>query len=101
MSIKHSLNRLIILTLSLAIVPACSAKNYQGKINDAEVHLVDYFQNSAGTQALIANMDKLNIEHSIVMGLPVIKSGLAPSLCHRALFMGMIRRFITIHTLTS
>ncbi|MCL9777345.1 amidohydrolase family protein [Vibrio methylphosphonaticus] len=50
----------------------CSA-TYQGKVNDAEVHLVDYFQRSAGAPALIDNMDALGIDHAYVMGLPVIK----------------------------
>ncbi|MFA0087272.1 amidohydrolase family protein [Vibrio sp. 10N.261.51.F12] len=50
----------------------CSAA-YQGKVNDAEVHLVDYFQRSEGAQALIDNMDMLDIDHAYVMGLPVIK----------------------------
>ena len=60
-------------TMVIALVSSGCSAAYQGKVNDAEVHLVDYFQRSEGAHALIQNMDELNIDHAYVMGLPVIK----------------------------
>jgi hypothetical protein len=68
----HSILRILVTPLLGLLSVACSA-GYQGAINDAEVHLVDYFQRGEGAEALIHNMDKLNIDHAYVMGLPVIK----------------------------
>ncbi|MBY6199581.1 amidohydrolase family protein [Vibrio hangzhouensis] len=60
-------------TMLIALVSSGCSAAYQGKVNDAEVHLVDYFQRSEGAHTLIQNMDELNIDHAYVMGLPVIK----------------------------
>ncbi|WP_234494945.1 amidohydrolase family protein [Vibrio maritimus] len=57
----------------IALLTSGCSSAYQGRVNDAEVHLVDYFQRGDGAQALIDNMDALSIDHSYVMGLPVIK----------------------------
>lgn len=46
---------------------------YSGSYNDAEVHFVDFFQRTEGIKALITNMDKSNIEHAFLMGLPIVK----------------------------
>ncbi|MBU2897546.1 amidohydrolase family protein [Vibrio hepatarius] len=46
---------------------------YDGGYNDAELHFVDFFQQTEGIKFLIYNMDKSNIEFAFLMGLPVIK----------------------------
>ncbi|MCY9873683.1 amidohydrolase [Vibrio barjaei] len=72
MDLRVKLGQHLSVVLITILSAGCSAA-YQGRVNDAEVHLVDYFQRSEGAQALIDNMDKLNIDHAYVMGLPVIK----------------------------
>ncbi|MDX2319490.1 MAG: amidohydrolase family protein [Moritella sp.] len=46
---------------------------YDGVYNDAEIHFVDYFQRTNGVSALIEVMDKSNINHAFLMGMPVKK----------------------------
>jgi predicted TIM-barrel fold metal-dependent hydrolase len=72
MKLASSATRNAMLACFAILTSGCSAA-YQGRINDAEVHLVDYFQRSDGAAALISTMDEQNIDHAYVMGLPVMK----------------------------
>ena len=62
-------NKFILLLLLL------SAKlfAYDGGYNDAEVHLVDFFQETQGSKKLIDYMNKFGIKEAIVMGMPIKK----------------------------
>ena len=40
---------------------------------DGHLHYVDFFQESEGMQALLSAMDKGNISHAAIMGIPVAK----------------------------
>lgn len=46
---------------------------YQGPYNDAEVHMLNYFQQGLGAASLISEMDGNRIKQAIVMGIPVMK----------------------------
>ncbi len=48
-----------------------SRPNY--KYSDAHLHYVNFFQQTAGTDALLKGMDKANVEHAMIAGLPIIK----------------------------
>ncbi len=50
MSLRVKLGQHFSIALVTILSAGCSAA-YQGKVNDAEVHLVDYFQRSEGAQA--------------------------------------------------
>ncbi|MBA1262099.1 amidohydrolase family protein [Stutzerimonas sp. NM35] len=56
--------------LVASIAPA-QARDY--RYSDAHLHLVDFFQESAGIEKLIEAMDEGGIDHVMVSGIPVAK----------------------------
>ena len=60
-----------IVALSAAI--ACSAEARDYRYSDAHLHYVDFFQESAGMDALLEKMAENNVEHVMFSGIPVAK----------------------------
>ncbi|MDD1013387.1 amidohydrolase family protein [Pseudomonas rubra] len=58
----------LLMTLSL---PAAQAREY--RYSDAHLHYVDFFQETAGMDALIKAMDAARIDQSMISGIPVAK----------------------------
>ena len=60
-----------IVALSAAI--ACSAEARDYRYSDAHLHYVDFFQESAGMDALLEKMAENNVEHVMFSGISVAK----------------------------
>ena len=43
------------------------------KVNDSHLHYVNFVQETDGIEALIAAMDRLGVEHTMLSGVPVVK----------------------------
>lgn len=43
------------------------------KVNDPHLHYVSFVQETDGIEALIAAMDRLGVEHTMLTGVPVVK----------------------------
>ncbi|MCL1124815.1 amidohydrolase family protein [Shewanella surugensis] len=57
----------------ICIVMPFQVLAYEGLYNDAEVHLLNYFQQGQGVKSLMTAMDRNKVDHAIVMGIPVMK----------------------------
>ncbi|SNR93301.1 amidohydrolase family protein [Pseudomonas segetis] len=59
-----------------ALIAACATSTVEARdyrFSDAHLHFVDFFQESAGLDDLVANMAAANIEHVMLSGIPVAK----------------------------
>ncbi|MCY1281549.1 Amidohydrolase [compost metagenome] len=52
---------------------ACAAEARDYRYSDAHLHYVDFFQESAGMDELLAAMDANRIDHVMISGIPVAK----------------------------
>jgi len=66
----------VVLYFALLLTPLLMATSVQARdyvYSDAHLHYVDFFQESAGMEKLLAAMDESNIEHVMLSGIPVAK----------------------------
>lgn len=61
----------VLLFAPLLMAAGVQAREYL--YSDAHLHYVDFFQESAGMQQLLAAMDESGIEHAMLSGIPVAK----------------------------
>jgi len=89
-TIRHILGKSIVI-MFVALFSACTAwgcdipeiaEGSQGQsaappvryhINDCHMHFVDLVQNTDGMDALIREMDRLGVDHTMLTGFPVVK----------------------------
>lgn len=67
---------MILLRTAFFMFAALTALGAQGRdyyYSDAHLHFVDFFQESAGMDKLLAEMDEHNIDHVMISGIPVAK----------------------------
>lgn len=55
----------------MAVLGTTQARDYH--YTDAHLHYVDFFQESAGMESLLAVMDEYRIDHAMISGIPVAK----------------------------
>lgn len=67
--------RVLVLCALFFCVNAQAEKSAKPKraYSDAHLHYVNFFQESEGMAALLNAMDKANVEHTMITGLPIIK----------------------------
>lgn len=58
---------------ALSAVGVCSVQARDYQYSDAHLHYVDFFQESAGMDALLEKMAENNVEHVMFSGIPVAK----------------------------
>ncbi len=64
---------LLCIIFSCANVQAEQHRKPARTYSDAHLHYVNFFQESDGITALLKAMDKANVEHAMITGLPIIK----------------------------
>ena len=67
---KHSISALLVAS-SLVVSQTSLARDYS--FTDAHLHYVDFFQQTDGMANLFTEMDKANIQQTMISGIPVAK----------------------------